>query len=198
MKSNTRWAAEYLPAHYDLYERIDLTRDNKALKAIVIWSIIALVAMIACGLLTHSFVASFDMELWRIFFCLIASAAGMLVYIVLHEAVHGIFIRIFTGANPTFGLELDKGMAYAGSTWYFKRLPYVIIALAPIIVLGAILAIWLAEIPAQYFWYLYMIHIFNITGAAGDVYITCRMAMMPKDILIKDTGTAMEVYRSVE
>jgi len=154
--------------------------------------------MIACGLLTHSFVASFDMKLWRIFFCLIASAAGMLVYIVLHEAVHGIFIRIFTGANPTFGLELDKGMVYAGSTWYFKRLPYVIIALAPIIVLGAILAIWLAEIPAQYFWYLYMIQIFNITGAAGDVYITCRMAMMPKDILIKDTGTAMEVYRSVE
>lgn len=198
MKSNTRWAAEHLPAHYDLYERIDLTRDKKALNSIVIWSVIALVAMIVCGLMTHSFIASFEMELWRIFFCIIASAVGMLVYIVLHEAVHGMFIRIFTGKNPSFGIDLSKGMAYAGSTWFFKKWPYIIIALSPVVIWGAILGMWLMDIPDEYYWYLYLIQIFNFTGAAGDFYVSCRVAMMPRDILARDSGTAMEFYRSTE
>ncbi len=197
MDKKTRWAAGYLPAHYDLCERIDLTRDDKALKSICIWSIVALVVMIGYGLLTHSFVASFDMELWRIFFCLVATAAGMLVYIVLHEGIHGIFIKFFTGENPSFGIKLSKGMAYAGSTWYFKKWPYIIIALSPIVIWGVVLSLWLGDIPPQYYWYLYMIQIFNITGGAGDLFVTCRILSMPKEILIKDTGMAMEIYRSL-
>ncbi len=195
MNDNIKWAAEYLPAHYDLYERIDLARDKKAFGAVCAWSIIAMAAMIVYGAVTHSFLASFDMEMWRITFCVVAMAVGLLVYIILHEAVHGIFIRLFTGTAPTFGFDLSKGMAYAGSTWLFRKWPYIIIALAPIVIWGIILGVWLADVPAQYYWYLYAVQIFNITGAAGDVYVTCRVAMMPKDILAKDSGTAMDFYR---
>lgn len=197
MGKEIKWAVEFLPAHYDLYERIDLARDNKALKSILIWSIVALVVMIIYGLIGHSFVASFEMELWRIFFCLLASAIGMIVYIILHEGIHGIFIKLFTGETPSFGLKLSKGMAYAGSTWYFKKWPYVVIALSPIVICGAILCLWLNDILPQYYWYLYMIQIFNITGAAGDLYVTCRIVSMPKEVLIKDTGVAMDIYRKI-
>ena len=195
MKNNIKWAAEYLPAHYDLYERIDLTRDKKAFNSVCIWSVVALVLLIIYGLFRHPFLASFDMEFGRIAFCLGASAVGMLVYIVLHEGVHGIFIRLFTGEAPTFGVELKKGMAYAGSDYFFRKWPYIIIALAPVVVWGIVLGVWLLDVPEQYFWYIYMVQIFNLTGAAGDFYVTCRTLMMPGDILAKDTGTAMDFYR---
>ena len=195
MNKTNKWAAEFLPAHYDLYERIDLSSDKKAFKAVCIWSIVALAVMIAYGLMTHSFLVSFDMETWRVLFCVVAMAVGLIVYIVLHEAVHGIFIRLFTGDVPTFGIDLSKGMAYAGSTWLFRKWPYIIIALAPVILWGVILSVWLSDIPAHYYWYLYAIQIFNITGAAGDFYVTCRVISMPSDILAKDNGMAMEFYR---
>ena len=198
MKSNIKWAAEHLPAHYDLYERIDLTRDKKAFNSVCIWSVVALVCMVVYGLVKHSFVASFDMEVWRIAVCLVATALGMLAYIVLHEGIHGIFIRIFTGEAPKFGVELAKGMAYAGSDYFFRKWPYIIIALAPVIIWGVILGMWLLDVPDEYYWYLYMIQIFNVTGAAGDLYVTCRVMMMPSDILAKDSGTAMEFYREAE
>ena len=38
---------------------------------------------------------------------------GSIVYIILHEAVHGIFIWTFTGTMPSFGFDLKSGMAYA-------------------------------------------------------------------------------------
>ena len=63
MNKTNKWAAEFLPAHYDLYERIDLASDKKAFKAVFIWSIVALAVMIAYGLMTHSFLVSFDMEI---------------------------------------------------------------------------------------------------------------------------------------
>lgn len=195
MKRENRWAAEYLPAHYDLYERIDLAQDKKAFNAVCIWSIVAMGVMIGYGAATHSFLASFDMETWRVLFCVIAMAVGLLVYVVLHEAVHGIFIKLFTGDAPSFGFDLSKGMAYAGSTWLFRKWPYIIIALSPVVIWGVILGMWLADIPAQYYWYLYAIQIFNITGAAGDFFVTIRVLSMPNDILAKDNGTAMEFYR---
>ncbi|MBR5517063.1 MAG: DUF3267 domain-containing protein [Firmicutes bacterium] len=195
MKTTNKWAAEFLPAHYDLYERIDLASDKKAFKAVCIWSIIAMIVMIVYGAITHSFMASFDMETWRVLFCVVAMAVGLIAYIVLHEAVHGIFIKLFTGEAPSFGMDLSKGMAYAGSTWLFKKWPYIIIALAPVVIWGAILVMWLKDIPAQYYWYLYAIQIFNITGAAGDFYVTIRVAGMPDDILAKDDGMTMEFYR---
>ena len=195
MNKNTKWAAEFLPAHYDLYERIDLASDKKAFKAVCIWSIVAMVVMIVYGAMTHSFIASFDMETWRILFCVVAMAVGLIAYIVLHEAVHGIFIRLFTGDTPTFGMDLSKGMAYAGSTWLFRKWSYIIIALAPVVIWGVILAVWIKDIPSQYYWYLYAIQIFNITGAAGDFYVTIRVAGMPDDVLAKDNGMTMEFYR---
>lgn len=196
MKKDNRWAAEFLPAHYDLYERIDLTGDKKTFNSVCIWSVIALVVMIVYGIIKHPVLASFDMELWRVASCIVFMIMGMILYIILHEAVHGIFIRLFTGANPTFGIDLKKGMAYAGSTWYFRKLPYIIIALAPVIIWGIILALWLDDLPANYYWYMYAIQIFNITGAAGDLYVTCRVASMPKDILARDSGTSVEFYRA--
>lgn len=45
-----------------------------------------------------------------------------------------------------------------------------------------------------WFWVIYFIQIMNISGAAGDLYVTYRFSKLSKDILINDTGIAMTIY----
>ena len=69
-----------------------------------------------------------------------------------------------------------------------------IIALAPIVVWGIVLTLLLRDIPEQYWWYLYAIQIFNVSGAAGDLFVTYRILTMPKDVLVLDTGMEMKFF----
>lgn len=89
----------------------------------------------------------------------------MVLYLVLHELVHGICMRAFSGVRPHYGFT---GLyAYAGSSAYFGKKPYIVIALAPIVVWGAVLAILNLLVPASWFWPVYFIQIINVSGAAG-------------------------------
>lgn len=49
-------------------------------------------------------------------------------------------------------------------------------------------------VPQNWFWVVYFIQIFNISGAAGDFYVTAKFSKMPDDILISDSGIGMKVY----
>ena len=122
----------------------------------------------------------------------LALAGGTVLYLVLHELVHGIFMWHYTKVKPRYGFT---GMyAYAGSDAYFCRTHYLIIALAPVVIWGVVLAVLTAMATPAWFWVVYGIQIFNISGAAGDLYVTIRLLRMPQDILITDSGVAMQVF----
>lgn len=84
--------------------------------------------------------------------------------------------------------------AWAGSSEYFGRRSYAVIALAPLAFWGAVLASLCAAVPAQWFWVLYLVQVANVSGAAGDLYITWKALHMPAEVLIQDTGTEMAFY----
>jgi hypothetical protein len=111
---------------------------------------------------------------------------------VLHELVHGIFMKHYSGVKPKYGFTLLY--AYAGSTAYFNKKSYIIIALAPVVIWGIVLGVLCAVLPVSWFWVFYFIQMGNISGAAGDAYVTYKMLTFPKDILVNDTGVAMTVY----
>ena len=117
---------------------------------------------------------------------------GMFVYIILHEAVHGIVMRRFSDAKVRFGFT---GLyAYAGSDAYYCRKHYIIIGLAPVVVWGIVLGILNVLVPQDWFYVVYVIQMTNISGAAGDLYVSWKMNRLPEDILIQDSGVAMTVY----
>ena len=63
----------------------------------------------------------------------------------------------------------------------------------PVILWGAVL--WgLAACFPHWFWVIYGVQLLNVSGAAGDVYVTWRLMGMPASVLVRDTGTAMLVY----
>lgn len=106
-------------------------------------------------------------------------SVGMVVYMILHEFVHGILMKKFSGVKPKYGFT---GLyAYAGSTAYFDRKHYIIIALAPIVIWGIVLAVLQFAVPDHGHGSYILYQIINISGAAGDIYVTYKMSRLPAD-----------------
>ena len=123
---------------------------------------------------------------------LLAMLAGLLAYIPLHELVHGLCMKYFGAKKVHYGYV---GLyAWAGSQAYFGRKSYIAVALAPLVFWGMVLAALCAAVPAQWFWVLYLVQVTNVSGAAGDLYITWKALRMPAGVLIQDTGAEMAFY----
>lgn len=121
---------------------------------------------------------------------------SMFAYIVLHEAVHGIAMKLCGTKKVKFGVTLMY--AFAGSDDYYDKKSYLFIALAPLLFWGIVLFAVTLLVPSEWFWIAYFIQIFNFAGAAGDIYVAVRFAALPQDILIRDWGVSMKVYSKEE
>lgn len=118
---------------------------------------------------------------------------GLIVlYAILHELVHGIAMKICGTKKVKYGFN---GMyAFAGSDDYYDRTAYIFIALAPIVLWGVVLAVVNILVPAGWFWVIYIIQVLNLSGAAGDLYVSVKFSRLPRDILVHDYGIGMVVY----
>ena len=125
-----------------------------------------------------------------------AILALIVLYMVLHEIVHGIAMKMCGTKKVKYGFT---GLyAFAGSEDYYDKKSYIFIALAPIVVLGIVLGIINFFVPTEWFWVIYLIQITNISGAAGDLFVTVKFSRLPKDILVKDYGVGMHVFSKSE
>jgi len=184
-----------LPKDYTKSFVIDLQKDRK--KALLVNGIALLIgaAVAGMGLVAVPIQTLFDMRdgIWVYLLRFLVLLVGLIAYIVLHEVVHGIFMRHFSGVKPHYGFT---GMyAYAGSDAYFDKQSYIIIALAPIVIWGIVLGVLCAVVSPVWFWPVYFIQIANLSGAAGDLYVTVLFSRLPDDILIQDSGVSMTVYQ---
>lgn len=84
--------------------------------------------------------------------------------------------------------------AFAGSEDYYAKKPYIFIALAPVVLWGIVIGVITPLVFGEWFWVVYLIQVANISGAAGDIFVTARFARMPGDILVRDVGVGMRVY----
>jgi len=116
----------------------------------------------------------------------------IIAYMVVHELIHGVAMKMCGTQKIKYGYT---GMyAFAGSDDYYGKGAYIFIALAPVVLLGIVLAAVIPFVPDEWFWVFYFIQITNISGAAGDFFVTVKFAGFPKDILVKDYGVSMVVY----
>lgn len=174
-----------LPDGYNKKMNINLLTDKKPMMTVNILSF----AILAASLVIGFFISPLKFNiLSAVLICPL-----LLLYILLHELVHGIFMRLLSGIKPSYGYKVIY--AYAGSKAYFSKIHYTIIALAPIVIWGIVLALICYFLnDTKWFWLFYITECMNLSGAAGDIYITFLFSKMPKDILIKDTGIDMTVY----
>ena len=183
-----------LPEHYKEIYAVDLQKNKKiALLVNVLALVIAAVMAVPMHFAVPIF-TMFDMSqglgAYSIRFA--ALIIGMILYMVLHELVHGVTMKCFGTKKVKYGYT---GLyAFAGSDDYYDKKSYIIIALAPVVVWGIVLAIINLLVPTGWFWVIYMIQICNISGAAGDLYVTVKFSRFPADILVQDSGIGMRVF----
>lgn len=185
-----------LPEGYKEIKQIDLQKDKKLAGVVNGFALIVMAVMVIPMLFIVP-IKTFMADGKILYLAKLGViVVGMIAYIVLHELVHGIVMKYYSKIKPTYGFT---GMyAYAGSSAYFCKKHYIIIALAPIVLWGVVLLILNLLVPTGWFWVVYLIQMMNISGAAGDLYVSVSFSKLPEDILINDTGVSMTIYSREE
>ena len=180
-----------LPEGYGQKYLIDL-KDNKRQFWIVNGLSIAIMLVLAALFFQLLWYGFLELHFEGLPVQALVMLVGMIAYIPLHELVHGICIRRFSGKRAKYGFTLVY--AYAGSDCYFNKGDYLIIAAAPVVFWGAVFLLLLFLLPVNWRWVPYVWELFNLSGAAGDFYVFHRLHREPDTILCQDTGVKMAVF----
>ena len=179
-----------LPEGYREIRRVNLQKDKKTALLVNGLALFILLAL----LLPAAFLKPIyhGETLLEMALKLCVTGVSILVYVVLHELTHGVCMRCL-GAKVEYGFTILY--AYAGSDACFDKGAYRLIALASVVVWGVVLAVVTALVPPEWFWVAYLVQGMNLSGAAGDLYVTALFSRMPEDILVQDSGVEMVVYQ---
>lgn len=191
-------AINALPDQYKEIYSIDLQKNKKQSLLVNILAVLIAVLLAAPMHFCVPIYTMFDMSdgLGSYMIRYVVMMFSMVVYIVLHELVHGVAMKLCGTKKIKYGFT---GLyAFAGSDDYYDKKSYIFIALAPVVLWGIVIAIINLCVPVEWFWVVYLIQIINLSGAAGDLFVTVKFARFPKDILIKDHGVGMTVYSENE
>lgn len=187
-------AIKELPVGYKEIFSVNLQKDKKIATIINVGAILiaVLMAVPMNFYIPISTLFDFTQGVKNYFTRFIVLMVSMIAYLILHEAVHGIAMKICGTKKVKYGFT---GLyAYAGSDDFYDKKSYIFIALAPVVLWGIVLAVVNCFVSENWFWVVYFIQISNISGAAGDIYVTAKFSKMPDDILVTDCGVGMTVY----
>jgi hypothetical protein len=125
---------------------------------------------------------------------ILGNLAGMAVMVLIHELVHGLFFWAYTLARPVIGLKLFYAYA-AAPGWYLPRGRYLIVALAPLVLLtGFGYAALLVITPIAALPLLFGITM-NAAGSVGDIAVVIWLLRHPGPALVEDVGDAVHLYQ---
>ena len=191
-------AISTLPQGYREIYSVNLQKDKKTCLLVNLFSLlIGVLSILPMHFVVPIFLLfSMDGGLKEYFFRFAALMALTVLYLILHELVHGIVMKMCGTKKVKYGFT---GLyAFAGSEDFYNKKSYLFIALAPIVFWGIVLAIINLLVPTEWFWVVYLIQVFNLSGAAGDLFVTFKFLRFPKDILVRDCGVEMTVYSAQE
>ena len=173
--------------------KIDLVKNKKEALLVNIYGIIIMVVMaVFIPLLIMGGIIEFNMETtFPLFF--IVLLISLILYIPLHEIVHGIVLKNYTDEKLSFGWKLVY--AYCGSKEaVVDRKEYYAVALAPLLVFSVVFISLMVLNPSlSLVWYV--MEIMNVSGSVGDIYVSIKLRKeKSRDILITDSGTDMSFW----
>ena len=187
-------ATDILPEGYSEICTVNLQEDKKTsllvnLSAVIIAVLLAVPALFAVPV---SYMFSMEKGIIDYMLRFVSLMVLIFVYLILHELVHGVAMKICGTKKVKYGFT---GLyAFAGSEDFYDKKAYIFIALAPVVFWGIVIAIINPFVPLEWFWVVYFLQIINLSGAAGDLYVTIKFFRLPSDILVKDIGIMMTVY----
>jgi hypothetical protein len=121
---------------------------------------------------------------------LLALILSVILMLIFHELIHGLFFWLFTHERPKFALRTGYAFA-AAPEWYLPKFQYIIVGLSPLIVISIICVLLAAFLPSQDVPYLLLIATFNAAGALGDMIV---VTWVYSTILVRDQGDKFSIF----
>ena len=189
----------YLPEKYKLSRTVDLQNNKK----LALWvNLGALLLLIPFAVIFFAVSPVGDFDLFRDDTALYMPLVFLLLFFVLytatlflHELIHGFCFRLLSGGvRPSYGFTGLYAYA-ANKNGYYRRREYLVIGLAPAVIINIAYLIPLFFTEGSVFTMFYLLLALHFSGCAGDIYVT--WVLMKKyfpSSLIRDEGTKMEVY----
>jgi len=206
MRATTR-----LPANYQCQATVDLSKSRKALAGAIVSGIVLLLAV---GWLLLQFTEYFrptalegtplhdiltttpdgNTSVTLPFPLILGSVAAFLLVMLTHELVHGLFYWRFAGQRPSFGIKGPYVYVAAPPDVYFPRNQYLIVGVAPFLLLTPLGWLLITIAPLVALPTLIFFVAFNAAGAAGDLLMSAYLLSYSSDTLMQDRGTSVIVY----
>jgi Putative zincin peptidase len=187
-------AIQILPDHYHVQKKLDLSGSRT-----VLWlNLAAIPLLVLFGWLFSRLINAFRTTAPFVqgFWGLIASFSGwgligilalIILMLVVHELIHGMFFWLFTRERPKFALR--SGYAFAAApNWYLPKFQYIIVGISPLIVISIVCVVLAIFVPATMVPYPLFVATFNAAGALGDMIVVAWILGQSNTILVKDQG----------
>jgi hypothetical protein len=195
-------ATRELPAGYTLKTAFDLSRSQRLMLAVNALGLLLL--GVAVALFTSLLALLRPDEAGQVFDIAVNSvpdlvtilAALLLVTVVMvlvHEGLHGLFFWLVAGAKPRYGFRGMYAFA-AAPEWYIPRNRYLWVGLAPLVIISGVGTALMAVAPVGLLRLLYLLLVFNFSGAVGDLMVVFWLLRQPASILAQDYGDGVRVF----
>ncbi len=193
-------ATQVLPLNYHPSGKFDL----KSKKQIIILNLVGLVLLIfsiwffgwLANFLRGSSATSFLFQISSMSTALIAIGKLLLTIVfvlVLHEGIHALFFWVYSRQKPVVGFK--GAYAYAAMPgWYFPRNQFMVIGIAPLIVISLIGVLFLAILPISSINLVLVALVINTSGAVGDLFVVIWLLTKPRETFANDKIDSIEFY----
>lgn len=181
-----------LPAGYQAKRTFDMAKD-KQLNTVIQFLFLFITGVLIGFALWVGLPLSTDLNPFSSF---LVTVLLVFIYMALHELTHALFIKIFSGTLPSFRIRFP--FLSVGSEAVFKQSHFIVIALAPVLLWGALLIIMLFIIPERSFLSIFIVMIVNFAGSGGD-YVQAYIAFnSPAYTLFQDNGKETTLFVPAE
>lgn len=117
----------------------------------------------------------------------------VLLVVLLHEALHGVFFWVLTRERPKFKFRIMFAYAAARGS-YLRRNRYVVITLVPFLLVTLFGLIAVSFVPAQGVLLVAFLAAVHAGACAGDLVTAVWALKHPSSVLINDEGRVMQAY----
>lgn len=187
-----------LPENYKEVFHIDAKSKKVGFVFTVVSLVITVASLLVIGLLTDLSSIADAVKEGFILIPYLVLLAGLFLYIVLHELVHGAAYKALTHQKLTFGITLT--VAFCGVPDIYTSRKTALIALtAPLVVFSIVFLALMTGFRTSnlvYFAVFSILFSIHLGGCVGDIYMTLLLATRFRnpELLMRDTGPAQTLY----
>lgn len=119
---------------------------------------------------------------------------ALILVLIIHELVHGLFYWGFSGRRPRFGLQGLAPYTAAPPGVYFSRNQVLVVGLAPLVLLTLVGVPLMLVVPMLLVPILLFFVALNAGGSAMDLLMVISLLSFSADTVMEDNGVKSIVY----